>query len=633
MRAGEFSEGAHVLRARIDMASPNMKMRDPLLYRIKYGHHYRRGSDWCVYPMYDFAHPLSDALEDITHSICTLEFENNRPLYDWVVDNCRTPPRPYQYEFNRLILDYTVMSKRKLLQLVEGGLVRGWDDPRMPTIAGLRRRGVTPESITAFCERIGVDKTNSRVDMALLEYAIRDDLNFRAPRVLCVVDPIRVVIENYPEDRVEWLDAPFWPHDVPREGSRKIPFSRHLLIERDDFEEHPPPKYYRLSPGREVRLRYGYFITCQSIVRNQSGDIVELRCTYDPDTRGGDAPDGRRVRGTLHWVSEEHSIPAEVRLYDRLFTIPDPDSGDRDFREFLNPKSEVVMEGARIEPSVANDLPDERYQFERLGYFWKDPVDSTSERPVFNRIVALRDTWAKIRQQEDVPAPAGRKSPRARASQESDAGRSVGTSGAASGDVSKSARRHRGKRLSSKARAAADAYVDRHGLSAEDAGILASEKAALALFDSAVAAGAAPAAAANWIIQEVRPAAGPDGISSTGIKGPDVAAILRLLDEGALSSRTARGVLKRILREGGDPEQIAREQGLTQISDESTLEAVVDSVLRAHPDRVAAYRSGKTGLLGFFIGQVMQRTDGKANPELTRSLLDRRLQSDDRTGP
>ncbi|MBT8399230.1 MAG: glutamine--tRNA ligase/YqeY domain fusion protein, partial [Rhodothermia bacterium] len=404
MRAGEFKDGEHVLRARIDMASPNMKMRDPLLYRIRHAHHYRTGDDWCIYPMYDFAHPLSDAIENITHSICTLEFENNRELYDWVLDNAWDTPRPYQYEFNRLNLDYTVMSKRKLLELVDGGRVAGWDDPRLPTIAGLRRRGITPESIRDFCERVGVVRTDSRVEIALLEYCIRNDLNHRAPRVMGVVDPLRVVITNYPDDESEDLDAPYWPHDVPKEGARKVPFSKVIYIERDDFQEDPPKKFFRLAPGREVRLRYAYFITCDEVVKDpDTGEVVELRCSYDPATRGGDAPDGRRVKATLHWVSAEHSVPAEFRLYDRLFAVPDPEEGDGDWKNHLNPDSMVIKLG-RVEPSVLRDEAETRYQFERLGYFWRDPVDSTESALVFNRIVTLRDTWAKISSGGDQPA-------------------------------------------------------------------------------------------------------------------------------------------------------------------------------------------------------------------------------------
>jgi glutaminyl-tRNA synthetase len=401
MRAGEFPNGAHVLRGKIDMAHPNMLMRDPILYRIRHAAHYRRGDTWCIYPLYDFTHCLSDAIEDITHSLCTLEFKDNNELYEWVLDAAEIPqPRTEQTEFARLNLDYTVLSKRKLIQLVRQGHVASWDDPRMPTIAGLRRRGVTPVAIRKFCELVGVAKTDSRVDIEKLEYCVRDDLNTRAPRVLCVLRPLKVTITNYPEGQVEELDAPYWPHDVPKEGSRTLPFSRTLFIERDDFMEHPPKKFFRLAPGREVRLRYGYFITCTDVVKNDAGEVVELLCTYDPATRGGDAPDGRKVKGTIHWVSAERALPCEVRLYDRLFSVPDPDDVEegQDFTANLNPDSLVTLSNSRIEPSVADAPPGTRYQFERQGYFVSDLVDSTPERLVFNRTVTLRDTWAKIRQ-------------------------------------------------------------------------------------------------------------------------------------------------------------------------------------------------------------------------------------------
>ncbi len=396
MRSGEFSDGEHVLRAKIDMSSPNMKMRDPLLYRIRHAPHYRTGDKWCVYPMYDFAHCLSDAIEGITHSLCTLEFENNRPLYDWIIDNVPAPSKPRQIEFARLNLNFTVMSKRKLIELVEGRRVSGWDDPRLPTIAGLRRRGVTPEAIRSFCGRIGVAKANSVIDVALLEKAIRDDLNPATPRVMGVLDPIKVVIINYPEEQTEELEAPYFPDEPEKMGYRKVPFSRELYIERSDFMEDPPKKFFRLAPGREVRLRWAYLVTCVEAQKNDKGEVTEIHCTYDPNTRGGDAPDGRRVKGTIHWVSASHALSAEVRLYDRLFSEPAPDSGkDSDFKQHINPHSLDVVE-ARVEKSLENAGPGERFQFERTGYFYTDPEDHTPERPVFNRIVPLRDSWAKI---------------------------------------------------------------------------------------------------------------------------------------------------------------------------------------------------------------------------------------------
>ncbi|MBW1973950.1 MAG: glutamine--tRNA ligase/YqeY domain fusion protein [Deltaproteobacteria bacterium] len=396
MRRGKFPEGAHVLRAKIDMAHPNLNMRDPVMYRIKHVPHYRTGTQWCIYPTYDFTHCLSDSIERITHSICTLEFEDHRPLYDWFLDELEVY-HPRQIEFARLNLTYTVLSKRYLSILVNEGYVKGWDDPRMPTIRGLRRRGYTPEAIRDFCERIGVAKRNSIVDIALLEHCIREDLNKRAPRALVVLNPLKLVILNYPENQVEELEAVNNPED-PAMGTRKVPFSKVLYIERDDFMENPPSKYYRLAPGREVRLRYGYYVTCVDVIKDPgSGEVVEVHCTYDPATRGGWSPDGRKVKGTIHWVSADHAIPVEVRLYDHLFTKADMVNleEDEDFRKYINPDSLRILYPCYAEPSLANAPVESRYQFERVGYFCVDP-DSTPERLVFNRIVGLRDTWAKI---------------------------------------------------------------------------------------------------------------------------------------------------------------------------------------------------------------------------------------------
>ncbi len=396
MRAGEFEDGTHVLRAKIDMASPNVIMRDPTLYRIRRVPHHRTGNKWCIYPMYDFAHGLSDSIEGITHSICTLEFEINRQLYDWILDELNVDCHPQQIEFARLNLSYTVLSKRKLVELVEGEYVSGWDDPRMPTLSGLRRRGLTPESIRNFCERIGVAKRDSMVDMALLEYSVREDLNKIAPRVMGVLRPLRVIIDNYPEEQVEELDALNNPGD-PAMGSRKVPFSRVLYIEQDDFQESPPKKFFRLAPGREVRLRYAYYITCVKVVKDEhTGQIVELHCTYDPETRGGSSPDGRKVKATLHWVSAAHAIEAEARLYDHLFIKENPyDEKGADFKEFLNPNSLEILT-CYVEPSLAGAAPGSRCQFERLGYFCVDYVDSSDNKLVFNRTVTLRDTWARM---------------------------------------------------------------------------------------------------------------------------------------------------------------------------------------------------------------------------------------------
>jgi glutaminyl-tRNA synthetase len=400
MRAGEFPDGAHVLRAKIDMASPNFNMRDPTFYRIRHATHHRTGDEWCIYPMYDYAHPISDAIERITHSLCTLEFEDHRPLYDWLVGHLFDGERPQQIEFARLNLSFTVMSKRKLLQLVQQQHVAGWDDPRMPTISGLRRRGYTAAAIRDFCSRIGVAKKENVIDMALLEYSVREDLNRRSPRVMVVLRPLKVVITNYPEGQVEEVDVINNPED-PAAGTRKVQFSRELYIEHDDFREDPPKKFFRLSPGREVRLRCAYFISCHEVVKDEHGEIIELRCTYDPATRGGDAPDGRRVKATLHWVSSPHARPIEVRLYDRLFSVEDPESvpEGQTFLDFINPGSLEVLTGCQAEASLASAAVSARFQFERIGYFCAD-LDSRPEALIFNRTVSLRDAWAKIEQKQ-----------------------------------------------------------------------------------------------------------------------------------------------------------------------------------------------------------------------------------------
>jgi glutaminyl-tRNA synthetase len=628
MRDGDFPNGAHVLRARIDMASPNMLMRDPLLYRIRHAHHYRTGDLWCIYPMYDYAHSIEDAIECITHSLCTLEFENNRPLYDWVVrawaDWRRSlgeePCEPRQYEFARGSLDYTVMSKRKFLALVKGGHVAGWDDPRMPTLAGLRRRGVTPEAILAFWRAMGVTKANTRVDIGKLEYAIRDDLNRRVPRVLCVTAPLRVTITNFADGDEEWLDAPLYPHDVPLEGSRKLPFSRNLLIERDDFMEDPPKGFHRLVPGGEVRLRYGYVIRCDEVVKDDSGAVVELRCSYDPETRGGDTPDGRRIRGTIHWVSADHALPCEVRLYDRLFSVPNPDEAE-DFTAALNPASLVVVRKARIEPSVADDPPGSRYQFERQGYFCSDIVDSAPGALVFNRTVTLRDTWAKRAEERATPAGGGTtekpgsKDPEAGGADRSGAASEAGPTGRGA------VRAERSAELEAKnAR-----FVEELGVSDYEAEILTRDAATADLFEATVAAGAPPARAANWILNEALAALRAADRSISALRPAALAHLIELVEAGTVSSSGGRTALAELVEHGGDPAEIVERKGLRQLSDDAALAPLVDQIVAADPDKVSAYRGGKTGLLGFFMGQVMARTGGRANPELARSMLEDRL--------
>jgi glutaminyl-tRNA synthetase len=632
MRAGEFPDGAHVLRARIDLASNNMLLRDPVLYRIRHAAHYRTGDAWCIYPLYDYAHPIEDAIECVTHSFCTLEFENNRALYDWVVEHIPrgdpplVPPgsRPRQFEFARRNFEYTIVSKRKLLELVNGGWVSGWADPRMPTLAGLRRRGFTPEAVRGFCEMVGVGKVENRVDIALLEYAIRDDLNRKAPRVLCVLRPLKVVLTNYPEDRVEEFDAPLFPHDVPRDETRALPFSRTLFIDRDDFMEDPIPGFFRLAPGREVRLRYAYIIRCDEVVRDEAGQVVELRCTYHPETRGGKAPAGRTIKGTIHWVSADHAVPCQARLFDRLFTVPDPEAGDADFKTYLNPDSLAVMDGALIEPSVAGDPPGRHYQFERLGYFFSDPEDSAPGRLVFNRTVTLRDTWAKVAArarsgEAGAPGPGGRGSAPAAAG-EAPAAREPAPR--AAGAVAAAPSR------SPELRARQDRYRRELGLGAEEAEILTRDAATADFFDAAVAPDRARAGGvANWIIHELPRALEGRALADLPFEGGRLGELVAMVETGSVSSSAARGVLAEMVRTGAAPGEVVERRGLEQVSDPDRLGPVIDQILERNAPKVEEYRAGRTGLLGFFVGQVMEATGGRANPELTKRLIQERVGS------
>ncbi|MBW2275942.1 MAG: glutamine--tRNA ligase/YqeY domain fusion protein [Deltaproteobacteria bacterium] len=610
MRAGEFEDGAHVLRARIDMGAANMKMRDPLLYRIRHAHHYRSGDDWCIYPMYDFAHCLSDAVEKITHSLCTLEFENNRQIYDWVLANTSVDrPPPEQTEFARLNLTYTVLSKRKLLELVEGDFVDGWDDPRMPTIRGFRHRGYTPASIRNFCEAIGVAKANSVVDVAQLEHAVRDDLNQIAPRVLAVLRPLKVVITNYPEGKVEQLEAPYFPHDIGKEGSRLLPFTRELLIERDDFEEEPPKGFRRLAPGREVRLRYAYFIRCEEVVKNHAGEVVELRCTYDATTRGGSAADGRKVSGTLHWVSVTESVPIEARLYDRLFRVPHPgaDKDGPDFKELLNPDSLERLVESRAEPSLLDLGPGSRVQFERLGYFYWDPQQEEGARPVLNRTVQLRDTWAK-------------QSERGR---DADASRQERT-GRPAADA-KPGEPGRPRALSVAQQERADRYRTEHDLTTSDAERLARDPDAGRFFEAAITFHAHPKTIANWLLNELRGGLKRDG---TQLEPRELAALVALIDADRLSGKLAKQVLAEMLESGETAAAVVDRLGLEQIGDDDALRQAVEDVLERNPEQLEAFRGGKVALKGFFVGQVMQATEGRANPQKVQQLLDERLAVD-----
>ena len=620
MRAGEFPDGAHVLRAKIDMAARNMKMRDPLLYRIRHATHYRRGDAWCIYPMYDFAHPLSDAIEGITHSICTLEFENNRAIYDWLVDNLFPEPRPRQYEFARLNLDFTVMSKRKLLQLVEEGQVSGWDDPRMPTIAGMRRRGYTPEGIRLFTARIGVDKANSRVSMELLEDAIRDDLNARAPRVMAVLRPLKVTITNWPAGKVEWLEAPYWPHDIPKEGSRRLPLSREVFIECGDFREDPPADWLRLMPGGEVRLRNAYLIRCEEVVKAPaSGKVVELRCSYDPESLGRNPGTRRRKTTAIQWVSAGHAVRAEVRLYDRLFTVANPEEAGegKAFQDYLNPGSAEVLRGCLLEPGLANTPSGNRFQFVRHGYFVADAVDSRPAGLVFNRVVELKDTYRG----DAAPRPGQPVAGRTKPAREP-AG-SKGKSPVAAGTVSDERARARAENPSLAQRN--DGYIRKLGLSAEVADVLTGDPAVADFFDAAVAANPNARAIANWVANDVLRELKGRSIDGLPFTAADLADLVGRVDKGAITTTAARAVFEEMMAGGGKPREIVRRLGLDQAVSAADLADAVDAALAGMPDKVEAYRAGKTSLLGLFTGQVMKATGGKADPKAVQELLRKKL--------
>ena len=611
MRAGEFEDGAHVLRAKIDMAAANMKMRDPLLYRIRHAHHWRSGDQWCIYPMYDFAHPLSDAFEQITHSICTLEFENNRELYDWVVRECETEAVPHQYEFARLNLTNMIMSKRKLLRLVQEKRVDGWDDPRMPTIAGFRRRGYTPESIRQFCEMIGVAKANSTVDLGQLEFSVRNDLNFKVPRVLAVPRPLKIVIENYDADKTEQLDASLYPHDVPLEGSRTLPFSREIYIDRDDFMIDPPKKFFRLAPGREVRLRHAYIIKCEKVIQDpESGEITELRCSYDPETLGK-TPSDRKIKGTIQWVSAKHGVPARFRFYDRLFLEERPDLADGDFTDYINPHSLDISEGF-IEPFAAACDPGDRFQFERVGFFIRDTKDGTAEHPVYNRIVGLRDSWAKQTEGEK----GGRTAPQAKAKAK---------------PAAKQPKAPVVKRdpLAEKSPEMAAAFkqlrADFSELSEEDADLLSSDATRVAFFRAAQQAFDQPRLIANWINNEMARELKDRSWDDLKMSGAQLAGLVKLLEKGTISSSIAKDVLSDMLASGDDAAKIVRAKGLEQVSDSHALESIIDEVMSKNPDEVERFRAGEKKLTGFFVGQIMKATGGKANPKMVNQLLQKKM--------
>lgn len=590
MKNGEFADGEHVLRAKIDMASPNMKMRDPLLYRIRHVSHHVTGDKWCIYPLYDFAHCLSDAIEGITHSICTLEFENNRELYDWIIDELNTPSKPRQYEFARLNINYTVMSKRKILELVEDKHVNGWDDPRLLTLAGLRRRGYTPEAIRNFCASVGIAKANSVVDFAQLEFAIRDDLNYKAPRVLAVLDPLKVVITNYPKNKEEEFDAPYFPEDIPKEGSRKIHFSREIYIERDDFMENPPKGFFRLALGKEVRLRYGYIIRCNEVVKDTQGNIVELRCTYDEDTPLGRNPtDGRRIKGTIHWVDARTALLAEVRVYDRLFTIENPGAED-DYLSYLNPESLIVYGDAVIEPSVKGTPGETHFQFERQGYFVTDLVESSASKLVFNRTVALKDSWKK---QQNKPAKAKE---------------AVKTKPFIVEEKTKVV-------LSEKQEKVALHYQNEIKLSEDYAIILAQDPIIANYLDEAIKVYDNPQGIANWLINELLRE------KDLPIVPKNLALLVQCIDDGIISTKIAKDIFKEMLTSEKSPENIIEEKGLKQITNIDELSPIIDQLIADNPDIVEQIKAGRTNKISFFVGQVMKKTGGKANPKIVNQLL------------
>ncbi len=592
MKNGEFKDGEHVLRAKIDMAAANMKMRDPLLYRIRHAHHYRAGDKWHIYPMYDFGHCLSDYIEGITHSICTLEFENNRDIYDWVLDTLGLkPPRPYQHEFARLAINYTVMSKRKLLELVNEGRVSGWDDPRMPTIAGYRRRGYTPESILNFCDQIGIAKANSTVDVSQLEFCIRDDLNTKVPRVMCVLDPLKVTIENY--EGTEELDAPYYPHDVPKEGSRKIPFSREIYIERDDFMENPPKGYYRLTPEQPVRLRHAYIITCKEVIKDADGNITEIKAEYHPDSKSGADTSGIKVKSAIQWVDAKEAKKVELRLYDRLFKDEAPEG-----LEDINPDSLKVVKNALIEPAVITERPDERFQFERQGYFYADPVDYRDDAPVFNKIVGLKDSWSKKKK-----APASAPKPQAKKVQ-------------IDGEV---------EPMSEAEQALFEKYTSELKLNSMVADILARDAQLSSFYEEALSVNNSPVTIANIVANDVAREFKEKHSDELKFDAAQVAGLVKMVDDGTISSKIAKQVFEEMTKSGEDPARIVEAKGLVQISDPAQILPIIDEIIEKNPDNVEKFKAGNTKLLGFFVGQVLKATGGKANPQVVNELVAEKL--------
>ena len=596
MKNGEFKEAQHVLRAKIDMSAANMKMRDPLLYRIRHAHHFRTSDTWCIYPMYDFAHCLSDYIEGISHSICTLEFENNRDIYDWILDTLELkPPRPYQHEFARLGINYTVMSKRKLLELVNGHYVSGWDDPRMPTIAGYKRRGYTPESILNFCDQIGIAKANSMVDVSQLEFCIRDDLNKKVPRVMCVLDPIKVVIENY--EGSESIEASYYPHDVPKEGSRKIPFSKEVYIEREDFMENPVKGYNRLTPEQPVRLRHAYIISCKEVIKDDNGNVVEIKAHYYPDSKSGQDKSGIKVKSAIHWVDAEQGKTIEVRLYDRLYKNEAPED-----IEDLNPNSLSIIKDALVEPAVITDKADERFQFERQGYFYADPVDYTDEHPVFNKIVGLKDSWAKKSTKKEKAkvqiAPKQEK---------------------------KEVVHGEAQAMNEEQQALFDKYTSELKLNNEVANILARDKKLSSFYEATISELNSPVALANIVANEVAKELKEKEISELKFTAVQIAQLIKMVDEATISNKIAKQVFETMVESGENPSKIVEDKGLIQISDPSVILPIIDDVIAKNPDNLEKYKAGNTKLSGFFVGQVLKATGGKANPQVVNKLMAQQL--------
>lgn len=610
MKNGEFKDGAHVLRAKIDMSAANMKMRDPLLYRIRHAHHYRAGDKWAIYPMYDFGHCLSDYIEGITHSICTLEFENNRDIYDWVLETLELqPPRPYQHEFARLGINYTVMSKRKLLELVNEKRVSGWDDPRLPTIAGLRRRGYTPESILNFCDQIGIAKANSTVDVSQLEFCIRDNLNTKVPRVMAVFDPLKVTIANY--EGSEELDASYYPDDIPKEGSRKIHFSKEIYIERDDFDENPPKGYFRLTPEQSVRLKHAYIITCKEVKKDESGNITEIIAEYHPNSKSGQDTSGIKVKSAIQWVDAASAKEVEVRLYERLYACENPQN-----MEDLNPDSLKIIRNALIEPAVVTEKPDVRFQFERHGYFYADPIDYTDAKPIFNKIVGLKESWGKKKNSETKTSRVERKEQSKKVQVD--------------GDVAP---------MSESEQALFDKYTAKLGLNSEVANTLARDKQLSSFYEKALDymsrlhfvsqlsfnLANCNIILANIITNEVAKELKEKEAQELQFNTSDIAKLVQMLDDGTISNKIAKEVFEEMATNGEDPMLIVQAKGLIQISDPAIIEPIIDEIIAKNPDNVEKFRAGNTNLLGFFVGQVLKATGGKANPSVVNALVIQKL--------